>query len=109
MRPTRWRAARQLNRGAWQDSWNDVQGWSGRVTHDGPFQMVGQEAPPFRYLEGMEEDRRSEKAKYEYPVRGLNWTAGVGQPAGIYWLEGRSLIAGHNSAAEDYLLRMGAI
>ena len=57
----------------------------------------------------MEEDRRYEKPKYEYPIRGLNWTAGVGQPAGIYWLEGASIIAGHGSDAEAHLIGAGAI
>lgn len=54
-------------------------------------------------------DKRYERPEYEYPIRGLNWTAGVGQPAGMYWLDGRTLIAGHGSLAEDYLLAMGAI
>lgn len=57
----------------------------------------------------MEEDRRYEKPRYEYPIRGLNWTAGLGQPAGIYWLDGRSVLAGHGSDAEAYLLAQGAI
>lgn len=57
----------------------------------------------------MEEDREKLKAKYSYPVRGLNWTAGVGQPAGMYWLEGRTVIAGHGTAAEAYLLAQGAV
>lgn len=57
----------------------------------------------------MEEDRRYEKPKYEYPIHGLNWTAGVGQPAGIYWLNGQSVIAGHGSDAEKYLLSQGAV
>ena len=61
------------------------------------------------YLQAMEEDRRYEKPKYEYPIRGLNWTAGVGQPAGIYWLNGESVIAGHSSDAEAYLLTEGAV
>jgi hypothetical protein len=46
---------------------------------------------------------------YEHPVDDINWTAGVGRPAGVYWLEGRSLIAAHESAAEDRLLELGAI
>jgi hypothetical protein len=57
----------------------------------------------------MEEDRRYEKPKYEYPIHGLNWTAGAGQPAGIYWLDGESIIAGHESDAEAYLLAAGAV
>ncbi len=54
-------------------------------------------------------DKRYEKPKYEYPIHGINWTSGLGQPAGIYWLEGESVIAAHGSQAEDYLLEMGAI
>jgi hypothetical protein len=50
-----------------------------------------------------------EKAKYEYPIHGINWTGGIGQPAGIFWLEGKSVIAAYGSAAEDYLLDRGAI
>jgi hypothetical protein len=50
-----------------------------------------------------------EAPKYEHPVDDINWTAGVGRPAGVYWLEGRSLIAAHDSAAEQRLLEEGAI
>lgn len=47
--------------------------------------------------------------KYEHPVDDINWTAGVGRPAGIYWLAGRSVIAGHGTAAEQNLLDRGAV
>ena len=50
-----------------------------------------------------------EKPKYAYPIHDINWTGGLGQPAGIYWLGGRSVIAAHGSAAEDRLLDLGAI
>src|SRR5262245_23566297 len=53
--------------------------------------------------------RDEEKPKYEHPVFGINGTAGVGRPAGIYWLDGKSLIATHGTRAEDYLLELGAI
>jgi hypothetical protein len=53
--------------------------------------------------------RDKEKPKYEYPVFGINWTAGVGRPAGIYWLDGKSLIAAHGSPAEEYLVELGAV
>jgi hypothetical protein len=46
---------------------------------------------------------------YEHPVDEINWTAGVGQPAGIYWLAGESLIAAHESPAEDWLVAQGAV
>jgi hypothetical protein len=54
-------------------------------------------------------DKRDQKAKYEYPIYGINWTGGIGRPAGIYWLDGRSVMAAHGSAAEDRLLDQGAI
>jgi hypothetical protein len=54
-------------------------------------------------------DKRYEKPKYEYPIHGLNWTSGVGQPAGVYWLDGECIIAAHWSDAEQYLLGVGAI
>lgn len=60
----------------------------------------------FRRIDLKEEDI---KPKYEHPVDDINWTAGVGQPAGIYWLEGRSVIAGHGTRAESRLLDLGAI
>jgi len=47
--------------------------------------------------------------KYEHPVDDINWTAGVGRPAGIYWLAGKSVIAGHGTAAEQHLLDRGAV
>jgi hypothetical protein len=50
-----------------------------------------------------------EAPKYEHPVDDINWTAGVGQPAGVYWLDGEIRMAAHESAAERYLLRRGAI
>jgi hypothetical protein len=50
-----------------------------------------------------------EAPKYEHPVDDVNWTAGLGQPAGVYWLAGRSLIAAHDTVAEQRLLEQGAI
>jgi hypothetical protein len=50
-----------------------------------------------------------EAPKYEHPVDDINWTAGLGQPAGVYWLAGRSVIAAHDTVAEQYLLDQGAI
>jgi hypothetical protein len=46
---------------------------------------------------------------FEYEHHEINWTAGVGQPAGVYWLEGRSVVAGHGSAGEAKLLAAGAV
>ena len=53
--------------------------------------------------------KKYEAPKYEHPVDDINWTAGVGQPAGVYWLDGRSVIAAHDSAAESALVDRGAI
>jgi hypothetical protein len=53
--------------------------------------------------------KKYEAPKYEHPIYDINWTAGAGQPAGMYWVEGRILMAAHGSAAEDALLRLGGI
>lgn len=53
--------------------------------------------------------KKYEPPKYEFPVHDINWTTGAGKPAGVYWLEGRSVIAAHDSAAERALLEIGAI
>jgi hypothetical protein len=39
----------------------------------------------------------------------INWTAGIGRPAGIFWLDGRCVMATHDSPAEDRLLGRGAL
>jgi hypothetical protein len=53
--------------------------------------------------------KKYEASKYEYPIDDINWTAGVGRPAGVYWLDGRSIIAAHDSEAESVLIQRGAI
>lgn len=53
--------------------------------------------------------RGYEPPDYEYPVEGVAWTAGVGRPAGIYWLDDRCIIAGHGSPAESWLLERRAL
>jgi hypothetical protein len=53
--------------------------------------------------------KKYEAPKYEHPIDDINWTAAVGRPAGVYWLNGRSVIAAHDSAAELALLGRGAI
>lgn len=53
--------------------------------------------------------RKYEAPEYEHPIDDINWTVGVGQPAGVYWLDGRSVIAAHDSPAEDVLIGRGAI
>jgi hypothetical protein len=48
-------------------------------------------------------------AGYEHPVHHVDWSQGIGQPAGVYWLAGRSVIAGHGSTAETCLVAEGAV
>jgi len=52
--------------------------------------------------------RRPQGPAFEQHEDEINWTAGVGQPAGVYWLDGRTAIAAHGSAAEHHLLGRGA-
>lgn len=54
-------------------------------------------------------EREYEGPGFEHPVDDINWTAGIGQPAGIYWVEGRTQIAAYHSPAEAALLRRGAV
>lgn len=53
--------------------------------------------------------RRPEDPGFEHFQDDINWTAGVGQPAGMFWLGGRCVMAAHESAAEDRLLELGAV
>lgn len=58
----------------------------------------------------MKRDRRKpEDPGFEHYQDDINWTAGVGQPAGIFWLGGRCVMAAHESAAEERLLDLGAV
>lgn len=47
--------------------------------------------------------------EYYLDVHEHQWADGVGQPAGVYWLNGRSVIAAHASHAEAKLIGKGAI
>jgi hypothetical protein len=51
----------------------------------------------------------TKRDEFEYEHHEINWTQGVGRPAGVYWLEGRSVIVAHDSPGEDRLLAEGAI
>jgi len=51
---------------------------------------------------------RYEKPKYEFPIDWLDWCTGAGQPAGIWWLDGRTYFAGFGSRAEAKLSELGA-
>jgi hypothetical protein len=53
--------------------------------------------------------RRPEDPGFEHYQDDINWTAGVGQPAGIFWLGGGCVMAAHESAAEERLLELGAV
>ena len=58
----------------------------------------------------MKRDRRSPgDPGFEQHQDDINWTAGAGQPAGIFWLAGRCVMAALGTAAEDRLLDLGAI
>lgn len=45
----------------------------------------------------------------EAPLYGFHWSAGLGQPAAMLWLDGRCIIAGIGTRAESYFIRRGAI
>lgn len=49
------------------------------------------------------------KPGHYLPARDIDWTAGAGQPAGVFWLDGRCVMAAHGTAAEAHLLEAGAI
>lgn len=49
-----------------------------------------------------------EKPDYEFPIDWQDWCTGAGQPAGIWWLEGRTWYAGFGSRAEAKLIEAGA-
>jgi hypothetical protein len=46
---------------------------------------------------------------FEYEHHDIDWTAGVGRPAGVYWLHGRAVLAAHESPGEERLLALGAV
>jgi hypothetical protein len=51
---------------------------------------------------------RYERPKYEFPIDWQDWCTGAGQPAGIWWLDGRTYFAGLGSLAEARLSEAGA-
>jgi hypothetical protein len=51
---------------------------------------------------------RYEKPRYEFPIDWQDWCTGAGQPAGIWWLDGRTHFAGFGSMAEARLAAAGA-
>jgi hypothetical protein len=63
-----------------------------------------------RTADGHDERRRVryEKPKYEFPIDWQDWCTGAGQPASIWWLDGRTFFAGFGSLAEASLAEAGA-
>lgn len=53
--------------------------------------------------------RRPQEPEFEQHEDEINWTAGPGRAAGVYWLDGHSVIAAHDSPAEDHLVSRGAV
>lgn len=49
------------------------------------------------------------KPEYEFPVLASAWAASVELGAGIFFLEGRAHIAGHDSPLERSLIERGAL
>ena len=47
--------------------------------------------------------------KYLFPIPGTAWSQGVGQPAGVFYLDGRCHFATHDSPAAERLLEQGAL
>jgi hypothetical protein len=45
----------------------------------------------------------------ENPLYTSHWSAGVGLPAGMFWFDGRCVIAGYGTRAEAWLLDRGAV
>lgn len=52
---------------------------------------------------------KREKPRSELVVREIAWSRGSDRPAGIFWLGGRCVMAGHDTPAEAGLLDAGAI
>jgi hypothetical protein len=53
--------------------------------------------------------RDDTETEYFLDVHEYSWTGTVGQPAGIFWIDGTSVIAAHASRTEQQLLARGAI
>lgn len=49
-----------------------------------------------------------EKPGHEFPIDWQDWRIGAGQPASIWWHEGRTWFAGFDSLAEAKLIEAGA-
>jgi hypothetical protein len=51
----------------------------------------------------------TKRDEFEYEHHEINWTQGVGRPAGVYWFGGRSVIVAHDSPGEARLVAEGAV
>jgi hypothetical protein len=54
-------------------------------------------------------ERKRDRPTYDYPIEAINPARSVGQPAGVYWLDGRVIIAAFDSPDEQRLLDAGAV
>jgi hypothetical protein len=54
-------------------------------------------------------DPKKQSNGFEYEHHEINWTQGVGRPAGVYWHHGRSVIVAHGSPGEEVLMAQGAV
>jgi hypothetical protein len=61
------------------------------------------------YISAMRDETVSGHTGHMLEVRDFEWSVGIGHPAGIYWLGGRSVIAALGSPAEQRLLDQGAV
>jgi hypothetical protein len=52
---------------------------------------------------------KKDEPDYELPIAGSAWSTSVELGAGIYFLDGRTHVAGHRSPAERALLERGAL
>ena len=78
------------------------------MSRTGGFDYLGME-PPITVQSMKRDRRRPGDPGFEQYQDDINWTAGAGQPAGIFWLGGRCVMATHGTAAEERLLDLGAV
>lgn len=50
-----------------------------------------------------------ERLRDLFAVYDFRWAGTAGRPAGIFWLDGRCVMAGHGSPLEERLIEQGAI
>ncbi len=52
---------------------------------------------------------KSDQPQYEFPVLDIAWSQGIGQPAGVFLLDGHCHVASYTSPAAHHLLKAGAL